>query len=113
MDPSRSRKRCLLLLISYISPWPGTFITSSTHHSYLLIAKSMHMGPTTRGHLLTLSKGKKNMKLKGSLIISVPAVLEPSNTSSSAQDTRKQITPVNQLTKFILHNLFTPITDSS
>src|SRR5258708_2319429 len=74
-------------LISYVFPQPGTSIMSSMCHSYLPIAKQTHMAPTTRGHLLTLLKGKKSMRLKGSLIIAEWEGQEPSNTSSNGKDT--------------------------
>src|SRR5258708_26516318 len=112
MDPSKSQKRYPLWLISYVFPQPGTSTTSSMHHSYPPIAKRTHTGPTTRGHLLTLSKEKRSTRSKGSLIIGLPEGLELSNTLSNGKNTWKRITPGNQLIKFTLHNLLTPITNS-
>src|SRR5229473_619749 len=39
--------------------------------------------------------------------------LEPSNTSSSGKDIRKQITPGNQLTRSTPHKSLKPITDNT
>ena len=41
------------------------------------------------------------------------AGLEPSNTSSSGKGIRKQTTPGNQLTRFMLHSSLKPITDNT
>src|SRR5713226_5704894 len=112
MDHSKSPEKYPLLLISCVSLQPGTFTTSFTCRSYLPIVKRTHTDPTTRGCLLTLLKEKKNMKSKRSLIIGALAGLEPSSTSSSGWGTHKQITPGNQLTRSILHNMLTPTTDS-
>src|SRR5712692_1864880 len=42
----------------------------------------------------------------------MPVGLEHSNILSSGKDTQKQTTPGNQLTRFTLHKLLKPITDS-
>src|SRR5258708_7347112 len=86
---------------------------SFTRHSYLLIVKQTHTGLTTRGHLLTLSKVKKNTKWKKSSITGTLEGLELSNISSSGQDIQKQTTPGNQLTKSMLHSSLKPITDNT
>ncbi len=62
MDPSRSFEKYLPSPIKYVFPWPGAFTMSFTRHSYLPIAKRTHTDPTILGHLLTLSKEKKNMR---------------------------------------------------
>src|SRR5713226_8855015 len=113
MDPSRSFEKYRLWLISYVSQSHGTSMMSFTRRSYPPIAKPTHTGPIILGHPLTLSKVKKNMKWKGWSTIDTPAGLEPSNTSSSGRDTRKRTTPGNQLTRFTLHRLLRPITDST
>ncbi len=53
---------------------------SFTCHSYLLIMKQTHMDLTTRGHLLTLSKEKRNTKWRKSSITDTPGGLELSST---------------------------------
>src|SRR5258707_8728876 len=86
---------------------------SFMRHSYLLIAKQTHTGLTTQGHLLTLSKVKKNTKWRKSSITGTMEGLELSNISSSGWGIRKQTTPGNQLTKSTLHSSLKPITDST
>src|SRR5216684_819108 len=70
------------------------------------------MGPITQDHLLTLSKEKKSMRSKGSLIIGALEGLELFNTLSNGWDTQKWTTPGSQLTKSTLHSSLTPITDN-
>src|SRR5229473_4743453 len=86
---------------------------SFMHHSYLPIAKPMHMDRTTRDHLLTLSKVKKNTKWRKSSITDTPGGLEPFNILSSGKGTQKQTTPGNQLTRSTLRNSLKPITDNT
>src|SRR5229473_5538978 len=86
---------------------------SFMHHSYLPIAKPMHTDQTTRGHLLTLSKVKKNTKWRKSSITSTPEGLEPFNILSNGKGIRKQTTPGNQLTRSMLRSSLKPITDKT
>src|SRR5260370_31221483 len=86
---------------------------SFMHHSYLPIAKPTHMDRTTRGHLLILSKVKKNTKWRKSSITDTPEGLEPFNILSNGKGTQKQTTPGNQLTRSMLHSSLKPITDNT
>src|SRR5713226_8469415 len=86
---------------------------SFMHHSYLPIVKPTHTDRTTRSHLLTLSKVKKNTKWRKSSITDMLEGQEPFNISSNGKGIQKQTTPGNQLTRSMLHSSLKPITDST
>src|SRR5258707_14732466 len=82
-------------------------------HSYLPIAKQTHTDLTTLGHLLTLSKEKRNTRWKKSSTTDTLEGLELSNILSSGEGIQKWITPGNQLTRSMLRNSLKPITDKT
>src|SRR5258707_10466622 len=86
---------------------------SFMRHSYPPIAKPMHTDRTTRGHLLTLSKVKKNTKWRKSSITDTPEGLEPFNILSNGKGIQKQTTPGNQLARSMLRSSLKPITDNT
>src|SRR5229473_2640587 len=113
MAPLKSQKRFLLSLINYVSPSVGTFMMSFMPCSYHPIMKQQHTDLTIPDHPRILSREKKNMRSRRSLITNILGGLEPSSTLSNGRVTLKQITPGNQLTRSMLQSLLKPITDNT
>jgi len=75
--------------------------------------KQQHTDLTIPDHPRILSREKKNMRSRRSLITNILGGLEPSSTLSNGRVTLKQITPGNQLTRSMLQSLLKPITDNT
>ena len=69
---------------------------SSMHHSGPLIAKRSNMGSITRGHLPTLSKMPRSMRLRPLLITVISDINDNFSILSSGKATQMQTTHGSQ-----------------